>query len=81
MVETFTSSQSMRAWSRDQRANGRTIGFVPTMGCVHEGHLSLVRLALASNNVVVVSIYVNPTQFAKGEDFDVYPKQLEVDLA
>lgn len=79
-MEAFSTSQSMRAWSREQRVHGRTVGFVPTMGCLHEGHLSLVRMALKQCDAVVVSIYVNPTQFAEGEDFDVYPKQLEADL-
>lgn len=79
-MKAFSTSQSMRAWSREQRVQGRTVGFVPTMGCLHEGHLSLVRMALKQCDAVVVSIYVNPTQFAEGEDFDVYPKQLEADL-
>ncbi len=63
------------------RRQGKTIGFVPTMGAFHEGHISLMRRARADNDVVVVSIFVNPIQFGRGEDFDSYPRDLPDDLA
>lgn len=71
----------MRAWSRTRRARGETIAFVPTMGYLHQGHLSLVRAARDLADHVVSSVYVNPGQFAPHEDFDTYPRAAERDLA
>lgn len=61
------------------RRRGKTIGLVPTMGAFHEGHLSLIRRCRQDNDVCVVSIFVNPTQFAPGEDYGAYPRQLRQD--
>eukprot|EP00899_Mesostigma_viride_P027629 jgi/Mesvir1/8050/Mv18206-RA.1 len=76
----YETVAEMRSWSRKQKIAGKRVAFVPTMGCLHEGHLSLVQKAKSLADVVVVSIYVNPGQFAPGEDFDAYPRQNESDL-
>lgn len=80
-LEVIETASAMRAWSRAHRAAGRRVGFVPTMGCLHRGHLSLVEAAMQRSDVVVVSIYVNPAQFAAHEDFSTYPRDTEGDLA
>lgn len=75
------SIAEVREASRRARAAGQTIGLVPTMGALHEGHARLIDACRARCDHVVVSIYVNPTQFGPGEDLDRYPRTLEADLA
>ena len=70
----------MQRWALEQRAAGHRIGCVPTMGCLHEGQLSLVKRAQTRADQVVVSIFVNPTQFGPNEDFSRYPRTVEQDL-
>ena len=79
-MRTVRTVAELRSVLAPERRVGRTIGFVPTMGYYHDGHLSLMRRARSENDVVVVSLFVNPAQFAPGEDFEAYPRDEERDL-
>jgi len=78
-MQTFTTVKQMQDWCIEQKRQGKTIALAPTMGYLHQGHLSLVQAARGACDIVVVSLFVNPIQFGVGEDFEDYPRDLRKD--
>src|SRR6266705_5139542 len=79
-MRTIRTHRAIRAWARERRAAGQSIGFVPTMGALHDGHASLIRAARRTADAVAVSIFVNPIQFGPDEDLAQYPQSMAEDV-
>ncbi len=80
LLQSFVTVESLDKWLKASRLEGKTIGFVPTMGALHTGHVALIKEARKHCNVVVASVFVNPTQFNSIEDLDKYPRTLGQDI-
>ncbi len=79
-MKIYTQQKELKNLIFDTKKSGKTVGFVPTMGALHEGHLSLIMKSLKENDLTVVSIFVNPTQFNNAEDLEKYPRTLDADI-
>lgn len=79
-MQLFVTRQEIIDWRRQMRANHKQVGFVPTMGALHKGHLALIQQASKANDIVIISIFVNPKQFNQNTDLQSYPRTLEADL-
>ncbi|WP_257173062.1 pantoate--beta-alanine ligase [Staphylococcus capitis] len=80
MTKIVTTINDMQEIVKSYRSQGKTIGFIPTMGALHDGHLKMMRMSVENNDVTVISIFVNPLQFGPNEDFDAYPRQIDQDV-
>lgn len=81
MTKVITTINEMQSIVKQHQREGKTIGFVPTMGTLHDGHLTMMKQSVSENDLTVISIFVNPLQFGPNEDFDAYPRQLDDDVA
>lgn len=80
MTKVITTINEMQSIVKQHQREGKTIGFVPTMGALHDGHLTMMKQSVNENDLTVISIFVNPLQFGPNEDFDAYPRQLDDDV-
>ena len=81
MTKVITTINEMQSIVKQHQREGKTIGFVPTMGALHDGHLTMMKQSVSENDLTVISIFVNPLQFGPNEDFDAYPRQLDDGVA